>query len=277
MRNKEFISCVLLVLLGLALSSAKCVSSLADNAGYRAVCVGLAKDPDLFAHFKRSGVYTLLHEYTTCAEGHLYASYTLEHYPDLLRFVEMFRKNDLLGDPITHTYPFFGQMSPSTVRYIKLAGDIAHHLGSLDGKRVVEIGAGYGGLCTVLSSLHKWKNYTIVDTEENLAIARLYLNQLGIKDVTFAPFDKIPKDAEIFLSDHGFGQCHRTLQERCLRSMVKAGSSGYMICSSYPRHFRIRPLSQQELVKKISREKLHCELVVEEPEVSKDNFILTWK
>ena len=43
--------------------------------------------------------------------------------------------------------------------------DVKKYFGDLNGKNVVEIGVGYGGLCFVLSSFYNINSYELVDLE----------------------------------------------------------------------------------------------------------------
>src|SRR5438876_1073823 len=82
-----------------------------------------------------------------------------------------FRRNDNCGSPRTHDFGGdIGPMAPTTLRYIKILSDLETWFGSLGGKRVVEIGGGYGGQCAVIKTRFRVSSYTLIDLQPVLSL-----------------------------------------------------------------------------------------------------------
>jgi hypothetical protein len=77
--------------------------------------------------------------------------------------MERFKINDLVGSPTTYVYHRFGRISPSTLRYVKVASDLRRLFGDLTGAKVAEIGVGYGGQLLVLDQI-----FTHVEVAEGI-------------------------------------------------------------------------------------------------------------
>lgn len=106
-------------------------------------------------------------------------------YPDLLSMMEIFRKNDSLGNPEVYDYHDIGTFSPTTLRYISIAADLRAKYGDkLRSMRIVEFGKGYGGLCSILAKMTGFSSYTLIDQEENNQISRWYLQNLNVANTT---------------------------------------------------------------------------------------------
>ena len=69
-------------------------------------------------------------------------------------------------------------VSPTTLRYLKVANDLETLFSSLDGLRICEIGVGYGGQCRVLDAMFAVKSYTLVDLRPVLELASVSLVSL---------------------------------------------------------------------------------------------------
>jgi hypothetical protein len=124
--------------------------------------------------FKRHPDYTYMLEHVSSAQG--------DEYYRLLRsecgmpeeqIVDFCRQNDAIGDPIK--FPIHGlsiEVSPTSLRYLYHAYHIIQQMGDVD--TYVEIGGGYGGLCTALDFLGApIHTYHIVDVDEALHLDRL--------------------------------------------------------------------------------------------------------
>lgn len=100
---------------------------------------------------------------------------------------EFIRKNDMIGNP--ELREFDGQLySPTTILYVYQALDIIDKYTYIN--KIVEIGAGYGGLCYILHILYRHYGmalnmYTIIDLPDVIAHQKKYLNDICDVDITF--------------------------------------------------------------------------------------------
>jgi len=212
-------------------------TSASDFNDYTSFCQKAAEDPEIFAHFKASGIYQIVLEHLNYDQGKQFLNLIMAQSPEFLKYAELFRTNDLIGDPKVFTYPVIGQMSPSTLRYIKIASDLTLLFGDLNGASIIEIGGGYGGQCKIISDLYKFKKYTIVDLPGPVALTKKYLEAQGVTNVEFKTFDDTINDEafDLLLSNYAYTECTTEMQEKYDREILSRSTKGYMISSEQGR------------------------------------------
>lgn len=259
----------------------KTVRTVAENEGYLKLCEQTAADEEMFKHFKRHPIYTIMQEGDSFEEGKQYAEKLTQQFSGMLvpNVLERFRANDLLGFPRCYIFEGFGAFSPTTLRYIKIACELKKHFGSLDGMRIVQIGGGYGGQCKILSDLFHFKSYTMIDHRESLALAKKYLDELRIPAVEYVSLDEIPEkiSCDLVISDFSFTESSASLQKMILARILSNSKRGYLICNLIPKHYRVRPLAKEALLKEVKKKKPSYQLLAESPLTGKDHFILAWQ
>jgi putative sugar O-methyltransferase len=90
------------------------------------------------------------------------------------------KKNDLIGNPTLHNFKNLQALSSSSIQYALDALSIKRLVlksfeNDLKQISVIEIGAGFGGLCRILSEFIPIQSYTIIDLPEALEIQKMYL------------------------------------------------------------------------------------------------------
>lgn len=251
---------------------------IGDNGVYPSVCIQAVEDPAVFAQFKRNPYYNLVAAYGTYEEGEEHLAWIKSYAPTLLKKMEQFRTLDAIGEPATFFYEGVGEISPTTLHYIKVAADIIREHGSLEGLKVLEIGAGYGGLCKVLSEVCSFQSYTLVDLPEPLALAKKCLDLEGVKNVHFLSFKDLAADSyDLVISHYGFSECDKQIQEVLFKKGIAQSQRGYLTCNLYPKHFRVRPLGKEALLERFSKCGIAPMVKKEEPQMGKDHFIITWR
>lgn len=254
-------------------------TSSSDNQEYRGYCLQAAQDEKTFNNFKRGQeVIAAIHnlgEYSGVEMlDHIYY-----HFPHLLEFFDKFRQNDLVGNPRTFIYPRAGDFSPTNLRYIKIGGEIEYFFGDLEGKTIIEIGGGYGGQCKILSDLFKFKEYILVDLPEVLALARKYLERVGVENVTYLTMEQLPQNRtyDLVISNFALSECSRKVQKTYLNQVLAVSLGGFIYCNQMrwmPDTAPFRPREMIEEIKKIGRKpKLYEEM----PLTARDNYLVVWK
>ena len=148
---------------------------------YLNACVHAAYSKYSFERFKSNTDYTAVLEHVGYEEG---KQYLKEIDIDYLDKLDEVKKNDSIGQPNTYEYPSIGEISPTTIRYIKNTSDIIKKFGtSFDS--IVEIGGGYGGLCKVMSSFVKFEQYLLLDLEECNMLSRKYLSYFNLPTMSY--------------------------------------------------------------------------------------------
>ena len=264
--------------------SAESVSGISD---YPAFCKIAAEEPLVFQSFKRQAVYRSILEHVSDPLGQEYLKIIEGRYPFILNKIEECKENDFLGDPMTCFYgDRYGYLSPTTLRYMKVAGDIIHLFGSLEGKEIVEIGGGYGGQCKIISSLAKFGRYTIIDLPEACLLTRKYLRLLGVNDVTLFDNKHLPiKDSyDLVISNYAFSEVGKIQQIQYIEKIINRSKAGYMTCNFISDIFNIESLTLDEILVSIKRPNRKVVVLPEEPDTLGEDVkgscsktvIITW-
>jgi putative sugar O-methyltransferase len=247
-------------------------TSATDESGYLAVCRRAARDPEALAVFKRDPDYTRVLEHVTCQFGGDYLRLVLAQQPQLGERLDDFRRNDEIGSPAVCDYGAHGQFSPTTLRYVKVLADLVGLFGSLDGMRIIEIGAGYGGQCFVVSTGSAPASYTLVDLEPCLELARAYLDRLGVA-AQFARAEELPREVEydLVISNYAFSECVGRVQREYLERVLSRSRRGYLTMN-FTNPPRYRSLAADELSAALPG----ARWLPEEPLTHPANRLLVW-
>lgn len=250
-------------------------TSISDEGAYLAFCARAAADSAVFQTFRREPVYVQTLEHVTEQQGREYLRIIRRDSPHLLtEFLELCRANDRFGSPTTCEYPGIGAISPVTLRYLKVLSDLERHFGDLTDKRVIEIGVGYGGQCSLVLRRWRVRSYVLVDLEPALALARRYLTALGVENgLDFKPPNfLVARDHDLCISNYAFSELARDIQDRYARLAVSSASRGYLTCNFISNLHGIDSWSRHEL------ERLHAgaHWLPEQPITYHGNEILVW-
>lgn len=90
--------------------------------------------------------------------------------PEIIEKIRAHKSNDLVGQPIKYDYPGAGEISPTTLRYLKVATELKLFFGD-EIEKIVEIGVGYGVQLLVLGNIVSVDKYTLVDLDPVLNLA----------------------------------------------------------------------------------------------------------
>lgn len=113
---------------------------MTDNSSYSAFCHKTAKNPKAFDNFKSIPTYFGIVENVSRVFGREFLDMIMEQSPEILQHLEAFKQNDHYDNPKTYTYPETGTISPTTLRYIKIASEIQKRFGNLDDCTIIEVG-----------------------------------------------------------------------------------------------------------------------------------------
>lgn len=142
--------------------------------------------------------------------------------------------NDSIGEPRMGDYKFGearARCSPTTLRYIKVLGDIISLFDVKNFRTVTEIGIGYGGQCRILMNFLPIQRYNLVDLPEVLALAEKFLNTLNhTGDVRFIDgthlYHEVPCD--FFISDYAFSELSKPVQNIYVEKILSKAKAGYI-------------------------------------------------
>lgn len=248
------------------------VSSLSDNNVYPAYCMEASKNERIFLNFRRNEIYNQILEHVTEKEG---AEYIIEikKQSNRLNDLAIFKENDLYGNPIKIKYPEIGEISPTTLRYIKVLSDLENTIGELNNLNIIEIGVGYGGQCRVIQAVSKPSSYTLVDLDAALALTKTYLNKFNIANKlhykTMEELDNVEYD--LLISNYAFSELPRNIQDIYLEKVILKSKHGYITYNEInPIHFN--SYKKDQLLQIISNSKITDEV----PLTSEKNCIIKW-
>ena len=174
--------------------------------------------------------YTPILEHLTKNDGLVYGNYIKNNYPEMMDILELLKKNDTVGSPLKYHYDGFGDINPTTLRYIKFAGDIKKRFGDISGYNLIEIGGGYGGLVRVLTELYDFKTIKMFDLEQPLKLQEKYLNKFGIEIETLTHKDDFNvNEKTIVISNYAWCECDRPTRDIYVNKIISKCDLTYMV------------------------------------------------
>ena len=249
-----------------------------DHAVFAQRAEAAANDKELFAQFKRDPFFNLLWENLPQEEGERALRQIESQYPFLMDQLEAVKESDRVGAPRVYSFGKVGEFSPTTLRFAAIAGDLQSRLGSLSGHKVIQIGAGYGGLCKILHTVDSFDRYTLVDLPSQLLLAKRYLETLGVQGVLYLTPEELPRDAhyDLVISDRSFSEFNHSYQEVFFDRILRKSRSGFLIGNVFPKHFGVISLSIEELKGRFEKLGRFSEWEFQEPTLEKENYFIFW-
>jgi hypothetical protein len=239
------------------------------DENYLDVCRKAAIDSETFASFRSNPGYTTVLEHVSGDQGREYLGLLS---PRTLAGMAEAAKNDAVGGPALIRLDCGLVISPTTLRYLKVADDLGSLFGALDGADVVEIGVGYGGQCRVLDCLFRIKSYTLVDLRPVLKLADEFLSHFLLRcAVRFVTMNELEsRDYGFFLSNYGFTELSREVQEIYFSKVLFDTRRGYITYNDInPPDFQ--SMTREELCKRLS-----AYVVPEKPLTHPRNCVIVW-
>ncbi len=247
-----------------------------DNGNYLRAVKKIVKDQRKIGNFKRNSDYRDILEHVSYELGSEYLK-ILENRNDLVfQNLKKLEINDLVGRPIQYSYGSY-TLSPTTLRYGKVASDLAMYFGKLDDFDVVEIGAGYGGQSLILDSFFRINSFTLIDLRDVLNLVEKYLDQHNLSSQYLTKtLNQMSKSSkfDLVISNYAFSELPRDLQLRYIEKILGNSSRGYLTMNS-GLDFSARShnkLSLNDLKNLLPK----FEVVEENPLSSPDNYLIVW-
>lgn len=253
-------------------------TSVSDCDSYRSFCLSAATNPSVFDNFKQNLAYTPILEHLGKEEGSRYLDHIVKYSPHLLGDFKKFQENDRLGSPLVFDYPSIGIMGPTTLRYVKVLGDLESLFGNLAGKKIVEIGGGYGGQCLVISKAYNFDRYCIVDLPEPLMLAKKYLDSHNVSNFHCVNSSDLEEQdhCDLVISNYAFSECIRSVQLEYLEKIIKHAKHGYFTLNFLDSATRYGRMTLKELVSILTSYGLNPRTYPEMPPFSPDCVLLVW-
>ena len=251
--------------------------SESEGGTYVAFVQKAVRHYSIFQNFRRHPAYQEVLEHVTKEEGSKYLEIFESQTPELLKYVDAFKENDLVGSPATHSYQSTGNISPTTVRYMKVASDIKKIFGNNVGEKIVEVGVGYGGQLLIIDKVFSFKECHLYDLPPVLALVAKFLESFilncSYKLVTLNQCAGT-ETYDFLMSNYAFSELPSQLQRMYIKKVISKSRKGYMTMNSGKADsiFNKNHLSIAEL-----RELLPpFEIIPEHPLTAPHNYVIIW-
>lgn len=248
-------------------------TSISDTPNYRNICLNFSKHDNLFEKFKQDPNYTQILEHTSKIQAIEYISCIKNSKLDLSK-IDKFRENDEQGSPSIEYYgdPLFDGISPSTIRYIKTLSDLVNTFKNLDGKKIIEIGVGYGGQCKLINDYFDIQSYHLIDLPEVLELSEKYLNKYNYSNISYG--GELLNEYDLIISNYAITECDKNIQIKYIDDIISKSRHGYITANYISEVFNINSLSKEEFIKRINKDPLYINS--EYPLTFSGNCVMIW-
>jgi putative sugar O-methyltransferase len=251
--------------------------SESDNGRYVSFVQSAVQKYSVFAKFRRNRYYREILEHVSMEDGLRYLEKVKLDSPKFLDKIIKFKENDQIGSPITYSYDEFGLISPTTLRYIKVASDLSILFGKNIGNKIAEIGVGYGGQLLVNDRIFKFKEYDLFDLDPVLNLTSKYLECyiLNSSYRTLTINKSVgDKRYDLVISNYAFSELPTQLQMKYIEKVLSKSKRGYLTMNSGLKDsvFKDNKLSLDELKKLLPT----FEIFSESPLTAPNNYIIVW-
>lgn len=198
-----------------------------NTADYLDLCRRAVEDDEVFKNFRRMRPMNMIVENSPFKSGWEYFDTIYEKFNWLMEHMDKFKTSDTIGNPEMFMYPV-GEMSPTTLRYIKTLGDLNNFFGPLDGKNIVEIGGGYGGLCKIINDVYRPNSYRIYDLPEAQALQFKFLDKFDVPCI-YSALPSAPKEIDLLIAMYSWSELSHDLQNEYLTNVISKAKSCYIM------------------------------------------------
>ena len=204
-------------------------SSISDSDPYTKLCELAVDNEEVFARFKSEAAYKTILEHVGYVNGLRYLAILNERGVDLpTHFLDAHSK---IGDPELYTFRGLGKISPSLLRYFKVASDFDELFPKWRDMDIVEVGIGYGGQIAVLKDRGHRREYLGLDLSPVVKLADKYLTTSSRYSgyILQGSDKKLPnKEGHHFVSNYAFSELGPEIQEAYYLSVIASSKSGYV-------------------------------------------------
>lgn len=200
-----------------------------NEQGYLRTCKEAVDDDEVFAKFRRTPFFGLIVENSPLKSGLEYYDCIRMKFPWLLAHMDKFIDSDEVGSPRRFAI-WDWVISPSTMRYIKTLGDLTKFFGTFDGKKIAEIGPGYGGLCKIVHDIFFPYCYSLYDQSEPLRLQRKFLNKFGVEPMLMSTIFENPEmDFDLCIAMYSWSELTHEHQIEYMEKVMKKSKNLYIM------------------------------------------------
>lgn len=259
-------------------------TSISDMKAYRDTCMRCAHDKKMFDNFRTNPVLNEIWEHVSYEQGHGYLRNILTRWPGT-EMLERACENDKFGGPRTNKFSLGGctvfglrelEMSPTTLRYVKVALDLFDMIGSsLFSANIVEIGGGYGGQATVINTSG---DYVIYDLPEVCSLIARFVASVrpnsNIFTVNSFRHSRDETRYDLVISNYAWSELNKNVQLEYFDGVMRNCDNGYVTCNFISDKFGIDSLTRDE-IRELFKDK-NVSICDEEPLTYPGNMVIKW-
>lgn len=245
-----------------------------DDLGYLKSVKDAVANEDNLLKFRADAGYQQVLEHVSISLGQKYLDEIVSRYSSHPESVfDKLSQLSEFGRPPVHDYPGIGQVSPTILRYVKVAYEMNELFGDLSKMRLGEIGVGFGGQAAVLEKLFGVKDFVAFDLPEVLSLCQIFLARTESRINLRVVDGREPKPVEVDLvvSNYAFSELARNVQDAYLDNVILRAKSGYMIWNNLSTK-NLDGYSLKAIVRKIPGSRVLKEV----PLSSKANRLVVW-
>lgn len=254
-------------------------SSVSERTTYPNFCQLATIQEDIFLNFRQAAATKWIVETVSYEEGWAMLQYIAQEHPHLVPFLEKISKSDKLGNPTVYNYPPFGSFCPTTLRYVKIAGDLQREFTNLSSLNILEIGGGYGGQCKILNDIEGFSSYTIVDLPECTPLIAKYLNCHQLTNTKCIDSVNVKEEmhCDLLISNYAFSELDKIDQLNYINLIIDFAPMGYMTYNLDPSAFNnINSLTVDEVRAALSSKNRTVKVEPENPPTGEHTFVIIW-
>jgi hypothetical protein len=252
-------------------------TSISDSheLGYLKSVRDAVESEDSLVNFRSDPDYQQVLEHVPITLGQKYLDVIISEYnsePELV-FAGLSKLSEF-GRPPVHHFSGIGSVSPTILRYVKVAYELNKLFGDLSTLRIGEIGVGFGGQAAVLNKLFGVKEFVAFDLPEVLSLFEIFLSRTD-SHLTPRLVDgrkPVPVEVDLVVSNYAFSELVRSVQDAYLENVILRAKAGYITWNNLSSK-NLDGYSLRELVRKIPRSKVLKEVPLES---SKSNRLIIW-
>lgn len=251
--------------------------SISDDETYVVAVKEAVYDFHAFTKFKQDPRYTAILEHASIQQGNECIEIIRSKSPNLITRINDFKKNDLEGGAITHQYEEIGEISPSTLRYLKVASDIKTIFGENLSGNIAEVGVGYGGQLLINDEIFNFNEYHLFDLPPVLKLASKYL-ECHLLNNCYQTYTLNQHngciDYDLSISNYAFSELPSKLQIKYIEKIFSKSRRGYLTMNSGLTNsaFQTDKLSLAELKNLLPK----FDIIDEKPLTHPGNYIIVW-
>lgn len=245
-----------------------------DDLGYLTIVRRAAANEASLSNFRAAPDYQKVLEHVSVGLGQKYLDVIISEYnPQPSSTLAELSKLSTFGSPPVHNFPRVGSVSPTVLRYVKVAYEINKLFGNLSALRVGEIGVGFGGQAAVLDRLFGVTDYVAFDLPEVLSLCELFLAGIDsrIKPKLIDGRKPNTEKVDLVISNYAFSELSRSIQDEYLDKVILGAKSGYITWNNLSSK-HLDGHSLRELVRKVPGSKVLKEV----PSSVKANRLIVW-